>query len=138
MRSSVAGTAERRQVSGPARAQAPLAGPGAHFTHIIVTLAGLKKEVAGLKKPDRVESDAIDGRDGRRTGGLYAAQIEGDPGARAFWMFMDKGLITGDRMPASRPRFPAPTPECVSSCVSKEHISLLLQQLEKSPGEVTQ
>lgn len=43
MRSSVAGTAERRQVSGPARAQAPLAGLGAHFTHVIVTLARSKK-----------------------------------------------------------------------------------------------
>lgn len=43
MRSSVAGTAERRQVSSPARAQAPLASLGAHFTHVIVTLAGLKR-----------------------------------------------------------------------------------------------
>lgn len=43
MRSSVAGTAERRQVSGPASAQAPLAGLGAHFTHVIVTLAGSEK-----------------------------------------------------------------------------------------------
>lgn len=47
MRSSVAGTAERRQVSGPARAHAPLAGLGVHFTHVILTLARLKKEVAG-------------------------------------------------------------------------------------------
>lgn len=47
MRSSVAGTAERRQVSGPARIQAPLAGRGAHFTHVIATLAPSKKEVAG-------------------------------------------------------------------------------------------
>lgn len=43
VRSSVAGTAERGQVSAPARVQAPLAGPGAHFTHVIVTLARLQK-----------------------------------------------------------------------------------------------
>lgn len=43
MRSSVAGTAERRQVSGPVRAQAPLAGLGTHFTHVMVTLARLEK-----------------------------------------------------------------------------------------------
>lgn len=42
VRSSVAGTAERGQVSAPARVQAPLADPGAHFTHVIVTL-GYKK-----------------------------------------------------------------------------------------------
>lgn len=42
VRSSVAGTAERGQVSGPARARAPLAGLGAHFTHVTVTLARLK------------------------------------------------------------------------------------------------
>lgn len=47
MRSSVAGTAERRQVSGPTRAKALLAGLGAHFTHVTVTLARFKKEVVG-------------------------------------------------------------------------------------------
>lgn len=44
VRSSVAGTAEHGQVSGPARAQAPLAGLGAHFTHVIVILARLEKK----------------------------------------------------------------------------------------------
>lgn len=43
MRSSVAGTAERGQVSGPARAWALLAGLSAHFTHVMVIVAEQKK-----------------------------------------------------------------------------------------------
>lgn len=50
MRSSVAGTAERRQVSSPARAKTPLAGLGAHFTHVIVTLALWKRRSMGVRQ----------------------------------------------------------------------------------------
>lgn len=44
-------------------------------------------------------------------------------------MFMDKGLITGDRMPASRPRFPAPTPRMVTIINQKRMLSIYMQMM---------